>query len=360
MVVGILTRRDGYNIGTSLQAYAMQTIFNSLQIENKIINYCEYSKKARFRYFVLDLLGYFSSLFPNSKFYKGYKQRKKFKSFDNKLKLTDKVYYYTIDKNINQYFDVFVCGSDQIWNPKQVTKAFLLDFVDANKKKIAYAPSIGLKNDYHLFSNHMIKLINRFNYLSCRETEGCQYIESITHKQCQLVLDPTLLIPKTHWMTLEKEVTIPNKYVLCYFLGKNNYPIQFIERISKKFNLAIINIQMFYNTPCLIGENRSVSPEEFLYLVNHATIVCTNSYHGSIFSILYNKLFYLFSRTYTMQGYDESSRFDSLFETLNIPIPKLSIDNLEIPYERIEYKNINNRLDICRQNSYNYIKESLV
>ena len=295
MKVGVLTRRDGYNIGTSLQAYAMQYIVSNLCSEYKIIDYCEYSWRARLKYFILNIGGLMFLPFKKSIYRIGYEQRHKFDCFDKRLNKTFKKYHYSISSSINNEFDAFICGSDQIWNPKQLTPAFLFNFVKNEKKKISYAPSIGVNNSCD-FSDSSIDLIKRFDYLSCREYDGAEVIEKITNKKCRNVLDPTLLVDRAEWQKLEKVIDVPSRYILCYFLGDDNYPINYVEKLAKNNDCKILNVRMFYNSKNAIGEDLFVSPEEFLFLVKNAVFVCTNSYHGTIFSIIYRKWIATFAK----------------------------------------------------------------
>lgn len=358
MKIGILTRRDGYNIGTSLQAYAMQHVISKLGVDYKILDYCEYSKKARLRYFILNCLGVMSYLFTNSVYRKGYNQRIKFNVFDKKLNKTTKKFYYKIDSSINKEFDAFICGSDQIWNPSQLTPAFLLNFVDNNKRKIAYAPSIGVARNV-VYPTFYVELMNKFDCLSCREIDGAKVIEQITNKTCHNVLDPTLLVDLNEWHKLEKAINIPDKYILCYFLGDNNYPVSYVKSIAEKFDYKILNVRMFYNLKNNVGEDLYVSPDEFLFLIKNAELVCTNSYHGTIFSIIYRKLFYVFKRNYKKCNYDESSRFDSLFSALGLNIDRISIEDTSIPYSVIDYNQFPNNLDELKEESIKYLYEAI-
>lgn len=234
MKIGIITRRDGFNIGTSLQAFAIQQVVFKLGYENLIIDYCEYSLKARIRYFLLDLIGYLLYPLKKNKYREGLIQRKKFRNFDDSLIKTDQRYYYTIPCGANIGFNTYICGSDQIWNPNQVTDAFLLDFVKKGANKIAYAPSMGVLPRKEDYSDKKINLISSFDFLSCREYDGMNFLKEITGKKCQLVLDPTLLLSKEEWRKSTKNIRPINRYVLCYFLGNENLPIRLIKKLFKK------------------------------------------------------------------------------------------------------------------------------
>ena len=336
MRIGILTRRDGYNFGTSLQAFALFKSIQKFHEDVTVIDYSEYSLKARVRYSFLDIIGHLQIPYLNA--HKRYKQRKLFRHFDTKLKKTVDKFRYRIPNGWNDGFDRIICGSDQIWNPTQKTGAFMLDFVSDNTKKIAYAPSLGMPNCVNAFKMSDIKLMKQFSYLSCREMDGSQIISDLTGQPCVTVVDPTLLLSQSEWTDIESNIRISEPFLLTYFLGpKYNYPIEIITRIAEMYNLRILNVCLPHYDEMPGITNLRCSPEEFIYLIHNANLVCTNSYHGCVFSMIYNKLFYVFDRNYSIGGYSEKSRFYTLFKDTQltaIPLSAKTIDDL--PYDNID------------------------
>lgn len=359
MNVGIITRRDGYNFGTSLQAFALYHIIQKLGCNATVIDYSEYSLKARCRYFILNILGICN--IPCNKYNIRYKQRLKFQEFDKILEKTNIKFKNKIPLGWNDGFKKVVCGSDQIWNPEQKTDAFLLNFVPDTVDRIAYAPSIGLSNCKNKFSDNDIMLLKKFKYISCREIDGCQILSSITGMKCPTVVDPTILLEKSDWENLEHKYNIPQPYLLTYFLGSlNNYPIKIIRELAAKHNLRIINVCLPHYDDYPAVQNIRCNPSEFLYLIHHSSIVCTNSYHGSIFSMIYNKLFYVFDRGYRKHQYNEQSRFETLFDSTSITTCSIDIDSIkELPYDYIDYEVINNIIRRKKELSKQYLEETL-
>lgn len=358
MQVGILTRRDGYNLGSSLQAYALYTILDKLGANPVMINYFEYSTKARIKFFALKLAG---RLFKFSQYLRAsYKQRKNFDSFNKEYRLSNKAFHYAIPIGWNESFDKVVCGSDQIWNPNQTNSTFMLEFVPDDVERIAYAPSLGQSDCKSKFTVDEIRLLTKFKFLSCRENNGSKVIEKLTQRTCSTVVDPTMLLSVQDWMKKEVRVDISGKYLLTYFLGPSkNYPTEFVEKIATERDLKIINICLPHYKGGQLGENMYVGPRQFLYLIHHADIILTNSFHGCVFSLIFNKLFYILSRGYTISDYNESSRFETLLESTGINLINSDIFNGNLPYESIDYQTINAIIKERIQKSIKYLNTAL-
>lgn len=220
---------------------------------------------------------------------------------------------------LNNYFDLFVTGSDQVFNTNffgNDLKNYMLGFANGKKKKIALAPSFGTT----VFSEELIKNCRRylpsFNGLSCREKSGSEFLERILGKKVETLIDPTLLFDKEFYRRYEKEYrpAINEKYIYIYSLGGiNKERLDKVKKIAKDNGLKII--ETF----------RDYGPSEFIYLVDHAQWVITDSFHGTVFSIIFNKPLSIFRRS-TKGTVDMFTRFDSLFSLLNEPIEKYSFD----------------------------------
>lgn len=358
MKIGILTRRDGYNFGTSLQAYAIYRAIKRLENNVIVINYSEYSLKAKIKYIALSVMGKLH--IPYNKSNIRYIQRKLFIEFDKLLDKTSSQFRYNIPDGWNDGFDKIVCGSDQIWNPAQKTDAFLLNFAPDYVSKIAYAPSIGLTDCIDKFTSNGLSLLKKFNHLSCRESNGCKLLSSMTGMNCHEVVDPTLLLDCSDWIKIEKPIDTPKSYLLTYFLGESkNYPDKAIHELAQRYNLEIINVCLpHYNDyPGIL--NMRCGPQEFLYLIHNASIICTNSYHGSVFSMIFNKLFYVFERRYNISGYNEHSRFDTLFASTPLTTVPLTSNLDELPYQHIDYAMINEVIQKKKEFSISYLQKSI-
>lgn len=241
-------------------------------------------------------------------------------------------------------YDAIVCGSDQIWNPGMNLPSFFLDFVDDKREKVIYAASIGRnmlsKEEKKVYGKYLTGL----KHISVREEKAKELIEdiltetssavedgrfgkagntsiddSVGHSrqtEVAVLLDPTLLINAASWKGIARENTlVKEKYMFCYFLGlteeKRNSAISF----AKKHGLKIISIPYLLEKYNALDDGFSeerfpVGPAEFLNLILHAEFVLTDSFHASVFSILFNKRFRVFGRS---SGKDNmNSRIDTL------------------------------------------------
>ena len=382
--VAILTRRAGYNMGSSLQAYAMQRLVEKTRNEATIINYYEYAHDWRWRVKPMfrRISGWLSIIFYpvvkvlNESFCSsqrnGHIQRKKFDSFEKQyLNLTPGKYENSRQiASIKDNYDAFVCGSDQIWSPGLFDRTFYLDFITKGDgpKKISYAPSIACDRADQLL-NEQLMLIKDFDNISCREKIGAEILSKSLGVQVPDVLDPTLMIGKEEWINmLPENFKYPKgKYILCYFLhSKDNTddsPDEIVSKIAKKMGCEVINVRMHNLPECLtVGKKvETLSPVEFLALLSNAEMVLSNSFHATVFSIIFNRKFYAFSRKFRdgNKG-NQNSRIKSLLELVglqdrnvdySVSVDKISMD--EYPYPDLV------KLDNARANSLHYLMDSL-
>jgi hypothetical protein len=382
--IAIMTRRAGFNMGSSLQAFAISRFIHDLGFPNIIIRYDEYSRFPIWKikpfinsivYTVFSISPFiFKFIFPQ-KFNKlniGHKQMKQFFDFEKKyMNLTTKEYHSTkvLAKDFNSY-DACICGSDQIWNPYFYDPAYMLNFIDdlGETKKIAYAPSIGITNK-DLITDEAINLIKKFNYLSCRETEATKILQDITNKPVITVLDPTLMISADIFkkMCSKQHPGNGQHYILTYFLHTNYYqdsiPYNYIRNLSKKTGLPIFNIQLFNLVNNIPAKKQfcTIGPVDFLTLVLNASWICTNSFHCSIFSFLFQKKFFVFER-YMKEGgisASQNSRIYSLLKLFDMRYclkKDLDTPNIE---QKFNYESGISNLEIQQEISKKYIINAL-
>lgn len=213
-------------------------------------------------------------------------------------------------------FDFAITGSDQVWHnwdgSKKELYYFYLMFID-KEKRASYAPSFGFsdvpKRDINLHKKGILEM----KYLSCREAKGVEIIKKLTGRSSSLVPDPTMLLSCDEWKTISRkpEYEIPEKYMLIYFLGgideKYNETVNRLitERNCIKMDILTINDMEKYST----------DPSEFLWLVEHADCVCTDSFHACVFSIIFEKDFMAFPR---IEGNGMNKMFDRIEHLLEI------------------------------------------
>lgn len=201
-----------------------------------------------------------------------------------------------IQKKYNREFDYFAVGSDQVWNVLYGygTKVELLEFTEENKK-ICICPSIGLDEFPEHLQSDFSQGIMKFRKLSVREETGARIIQELTGRQAEVLLDPTFMLDEEEWRQCAKKpqkIDFSQGYILSYFLGKKSSEAKKkIRRLSEEYELKIYDLLDPKHK-----ELYKIDPFEFLYLILHAALVCTDSFHAVVFSVIFHIPFYSFKR----------------------------------------------------------------
>lgn len=327
MKIGLVTWYKYENFGTVLQAFALQKSIQELGHSCEIIPY-DQIKQGKESKLTIEELGYKvkRKIKKILKIYE-YKHIKSFEEEYNKRSLVFKEFVETqlcLSKALNfeEYehkYDLFICGSDQIWSPAVFDCFYFLDFVKDKRKTIAYAPSIGRNNICSHYKADYTRLINGINYLSIREKRGAEVIKYLTGRDAKIVLDPTLLLDSSVWYGLIEKKVYMTPYILCYVLGDISSVYKFIKKIQKKLKCKIVIIankitDWRYKNDCITV----VSPQHFLSLFYHASMVCTDSFHGIAFSINFQKQFFSFLRFKEKDEKSQNSRVINILDIFNL------------------------------------------
>lgn len=251
---------------------------------------------------------------------------------------------------LNKYYDIFIAGSDQIWHPKWTKKAFFLNFVDSNKIKLAYAASIG-RYDFSSYEvNFLKKFIQTFDYVSVREKSASLFLKKTVNFESVQVLDPTMLLTKQEWEKQEEFIEHPNKYIFCYLLEYSSKRLKFIRNLSKILKLPIIapvhaaQKKSYASVNDKMYLEYAVGPKEWVFLLHNAEYVITDSFHGTVFSIIFQKNFWhILRKAYFITG-NMNSRVYSLLHDFLLEDRFINIDEKinkqkvtsPIVYEKIE------------------------
>lgn len=344
-----ITHHTVPNYGAVLQAYALQKLLDKYKVNNEILNY----KSERVE------RTYYRSFFKCENLKKKiiyllyYRSRKRYKKFDgfviNELRLSQMYNKNDLNKT-NGAYDLFITGSDQVWNLNihRGDTTYMLDFVNDNKKKGSYAASFGYKDIPKQFEEQSKNLINQFEYILLREDTGLEIISKLgITKNCDVVVDPTLLLDKDDYIKLIGNENSGEKYILCYDLINSPKLIDFALNLSKKFNLKIKNINTSLRSVKGMENLFYEGPIEFLKLFYNAEYIVTSSFHGMIFSLIFNKCFF-----YKLNDskVNNNSRIIDLSNRLGVDAQ--DIDNEEINY-RMDYVEINKKLDVLKKESIN-------
>lgn len=353
MRIGIITFHKSYNYGSVLQAFALVQFLTKLGHEAKVIDFTylydfkQYHLFKSKKHFINDLFRLKSN----------YMRKINFEGFQKEyLNLT--YHSYKDGQNmddLNNDFDGFICGSDQIWNvdcTRRVVPEFFLSFAKDDKLKIAYAPSVAserFEGDQKLLK----KYIGRLDYVSVREKSTINLVQPYTSKKVVDTLDPTLLLNKDDYKKIEqKSQYAEGKYIFFYQLEENDDLIQWVNDLSKNKNLRVVYIyrkklRKLKNSVYAYG----ISPNEFLYLIDHAEYVVTNSFHATVFSTLFEKKFC------TFKTLGSSSRMVDLLKKLGLS-NRIYSENFNID-DYIDYKLAIQKLEESRKGSIQFLTEAL-
>lgn len=378
--VAILSVYDVYNYGSILQTYATQQIITSLGFENVIIRNDHRSKLSQLkRLSNLPLLQMKINFLIRDFYVKhinkqlGLYFKSRHDAFDQFIAENLKISCDIGDKSgIAEYikdWDFALVGSDQVWNPMNLGKDFYtMNFVPEGVKRITYAPSFGVSA---IPKNQMEKTkqyLNNIDCISVRETSGQAIIKELIGKNVPVVADPTILMPFDKWEKLVDSHPYNSKpYILCYFLGKNPNHREFANRLSKKTEIEIISLphsDEICKADFDFGDftPQHVGPKEFVNLVAHASYVCTDSFHCTVFSNLFSRQFYSFGRYANAKNVaSTNSRIPSLLSILGnherfIDSTTPISDSL---LTSIDYELVQKNIEKLRLSSLDYLKKAL-
>lgn len=308
MNIGLITFHNALNYGAALQTYATQKFLNELGHQCIII---DYSNKNRDKAYNMRFQAYKQIKEKNYKMALKMvvgsifmaQRRRSFDKFYNKYTLRTEKKYKTSKEleELNEKFDFFLVGSDQVWNPKNngADMTYLLEFVNDNKKKISYASSFGVSAIPQELVLSYSENLNNIKYLSTREEMGAEIIRRLTGRDAKVVLDPVFLLNRKQWEALaQREKAEKSKFIFVYTNRENQfekmvkttginlkeYKIHKISRFIKPLDFINYKVKVDY----------SISPEKFLSNIMNADLVATASFHCVAFSIIFHKKFVVF------------------------------------------------------------------
>jgi hypothetical protein len=370
--IALLTWFSNGNYGTATQAYALKSILSEFG-ECSIIPY----KSEKYKYSIDDLL--------NSR-----KRHILFIRLQDKMFLKTRKVYADGEKNksaamrsffcqylgINQTssdvkelqkieseYDCFVCGSDQIWNPNHYNPIYFLDFVK-EKKKISYAPSFGVSNldGFPDIVSAIGEMLSKFDSISVREESGKRIVNKLINRDVQVCLDPTLMLSVEKWVQFANNsaITLPSHYIYCLFLGDYKRHVCSIDEVSKVLSIDVIHhaynrIDYFSKYKKLSG----LSPVDFVNAIKNASFVCTDSFHATVFAILFHKPFICFRRFSDKDKKSQNTRVENLLSVLSL-LNRLDMEcRNKASLLNIDFGKSDNILNELRKQSMDYLNRAL-
>lgn len=356
--VGLVTWYDrGPNYGTVLQAYALQKNIECFGYNCEIINYKNLSMVKKIKRMIL--LKIYLMIFRRKVFKRNSKISKWIK---NNLKITKKITKYSELEKIEREYDAFVCGSDQIWSTaeERIEPFYYLQFTNYDKR-ISYAPSIGKDNIGNTVKEKFIEYVNGIKFLSVREKRAAEVIEQETGREAKVVLDPTLLLERKYWENMIENVKIKEEqpYVFVYFLTKNTTNYEKVRELAKNENLKIISTTQLYGEN---GNDIPLDPLEFLKYIKNAEYIITDSFHGTIFSIIFSKKVIIFKRHKDNTKMSQNSRIYNLLKMLGMETRLVTESNtlFDIAKKEIDYSTINKKIEEKKIDSRKFLEEAIL
>ena len=245
----------------------------------------------------------------------------------------------------------------------------LLNWVPNNINKVSYATSFGISSIPKKYYDKYRKFLSRIDFISVREKNACELVTDISGKDAELVCDPTLLLNKKEWLEIQEEKPIvKGNYILCYFLGKNIEHRKFAEKLKERTGYKIVSINhcdeyVKYSDKFADEIPYNIGPGEFINLIRNAKYVCTDSFHGTVFSLINKVNFFTFERFAGKNiKMSTNSRIYSLLELVALEERLIKESNqLETKInENINYDEVDNVIENFRQTSIEFLKQALL
>ena len=363
MKTGLVTFYHIHHYGALLQAAATQRAVETLGSSCEIIDYYVNQNNALFR--KPTGLGSAAADAHTALHYKALKNRyDRFERFAKEQLRISGHRFESLEElqNSELPYDLILSGSDQIWNPKifpdgHFDPVFFGAFSQC--RKIAYAPSFGIPRIPEEMEEELRDYLRQFSHVSVREQQGQQIVKEITGHHAPVALDPTLLLTQEQWSEMAADIGLGNGYILCYCISKPGALTSYIHRLAEETGLPVVQLcgirrKVHPKATCVLD----AGPAEFLGLFQNASYVCTNSFHGTVFSVQFRKPFFTAVHT-TELAAPERSRTFSILNRLGLTeriIGKGDTADLDAP---IDWECVNQRLGEARTHSMNYLRAAL-
>lgn len=382
--IGIITTSSGghgnyrCNYGAALQGFALVRQLRLLGFDAHDINYYSDNEYSPERYSAFKLILKRIKMLTDFnivrlKWIEVFNKKKldswKKKFFDfvsiNDLTYNEGEFFNVMQlHDLSKDFYAVICGSDVIWNPdlrnNVCDDGYFLNFAIEGVKRIAYAPSFGVSALPVDFANQMKGILPSFTALSVREKTGQALIKKYCGLDAKIVLDPTLLLPLEEYDSqIIMPQWLPSEYIAVYQFGDIQHTTDKIAEIEKKYQLPVVVIPARYED--FSKANFDIGPSEFLGIIKNAKLVISDSFHCTVFSLLYHTPFLTFYRNRPMSGKDINSRMLDLLKLVGLE-NRLVLPDADIDYRnmfKLDFKKSDDVIERMRQDSLTYLKKSL-
>lgn len=380
MKIGVITIEKVNNYGAELQATATIKVLQGMGYETEIIDYCYYknwnfkdtrisapfvsmSVKGRLMYWVKYRLvnrivaKILPLLYPTVK-----RRIQRFEDF-HKINTRMSKRYLSMPElyQTKMDYDVYVVGSDQVWNPSASSsiEPYFLTFAPKEAKKISYASSFGVSNIPASLYEKYKRLLSNIDYLSVREQTGVCLVKTLTGRDATCVLDPTLLLHKKQWGNIMLAYPhMPSRYILVYQLLPSETLPSLAKSIAEEMKCPIYYLAKrayAVNAPNGMRVIKDAGPAEFLWLIKNASCVVTNSFHGTAFSVNFCTPFY----TVLNSKRGSNARITSLLNSVNL-MGRIVYEGDKLPFFSFYDANyVQKHIEMLRKDSTSYLEKAL-
>lgn len=382
-MVGVCIKYFHENYGGMLQALATVKMLEQCGIDYELI---QYKKQLTTTEKIRSIPRLFNTILLNDKYETFLKKQgmkkhpefaqndairmKAFEQFRKKMftKLSPEFCGYKALCEGAKRYDAVITGSDQLWSPAGLpTNYYNLMFVPDEVKKISYASSFGVSQIPWYQKKRTADFLNRIDYISMRENRGSELVKELTGRDVPTVLDPVFSFNMDGWEKLiptKKEVEEP--YIFAYFLGSCSEYREAVKQAAEKLNCKIValrHLDQYVENDEVFGDMApyDVAPDKFLNLLRGAAYVCTDSFHGSCFSIIHKKQFVTFNRYADGTKLSKNSRIDTLCGNLGLQDRRYKgIEGLaEQLNSCIDYHSVDRRLMEIKRDTDAYLNAAL-
>ena len=381
-MIGICIKYFHENYGGMLQAYATVSLLEKKGIDYELIRY---QKNRTTKEKIKSLPRLLNGILLNDKkeILKkkiGKKKHPKFAKNDairleafrkfnetHFTKLSDEYIGYNNLCEGAKNYSAIVTGSDQLWSPAGLpTNFYNLMFVPDDIRKISFASSFGVSKIPWYQKKRTKEFLDRIEFVSMREKRGSEIVKELTGRDVPTVLDPVLMIDKNEWESLipfKREFDEP--YIFAYFLGSNPEHREAVQELAQKKGYKVITLRhldQYVPADEDFGDEAvyDVAPDRFLNILRGASMVCTDSFHGTCFSIINQKPFIVFNRYSSEAKHSKNSRIDTLCEALGVSNRRYNSKNdiIEQAKRKIEYNEVSKKLERLKEYTNDYLDKA--
>lgn len=262
---------------------------------------------------------------------------------------------------LSRDYDLILLGGDQLLRPDNIFPSYYtLEWVDDSVKRVSLATSFGVSKLDKFSAEKARKFLSKFSYISTREDTGCCIVKDLTGKNAVKACDPVFLLSADSWSEISDDSYCPEgEYIFSYFLGNKKWHRKYLKKLSKKTGLPIVNI------PCLDSylpldkrvdfPRYDASPEQFLGLIKNAKYICTDSFHVTAFSVMFNRDFFVFKR-HSGKKHATNGRLESFLKTVGLENRCVNSSDDVLSLEGVDYTDVSERLKDLIKNTEDFIE----